>query len=267
MRRSLLVAILSILLLTSFARAEVLTFEVPGFTHEAKPTLVPIGTLNFPAFGIYATQTRSPYRYLADTVTQTVDTSDFSHTTQYLASSFSRTRTYREIIRETFPNPDQIIDKEITETITVEPLSITLSVAPTADNPIYRSHYYYINSWDFLFPVEAELLMSPLRGTYRIEGPTEHFETSFEIPYQLVRLTESTYGTVHVGEPLFYDARARLFGIGATLEPVNPLIAEGTVDGVPFRATARTYRIWVPEPAGASSLIAAIGLVAWRRRR
>jgi hypothetical protein len=234
--------------------------------HEAKPTLVPIGTLNFFAFGGYAQRTRSPYEYFADTVTQTVDTSVFSHTTEHLGSVFSRARTYQEVIPETFPNPDQIINKRITETITVEPFSITLSVAPTTDNPIYRSHYYYINSWDFKFPVEAELLMSPLRGVYRIEGPTESFETAFEIPYELVRVTESTYGTVHVGEPLLYDARARLFGIGATLEPITPLIAEGTVDGIPFRATARPYRIWVPEPVTASWLTAAIGIAAWRRR-
>jgi hypothetical protein len=193
-----------------------------------------------------------------DTETRTATSSAVSSYWYTLNANVTRTRNFPIFVPGTFPNvPDRWIDNFITETFTVQSIRVDANIAPNGPVPVQATSARHAA---FFLPVDATFTMSNLRGTYRVEGATESFETAFNIGYQVERQSNEVKVDLYP-KPPGIRGFAELLPIGARFTPINPVIADVTIDGVDIHVSAHPlhFQFLIPEPASAS--LALFGMI------
>jgi hypothetical protein len=169
-----------------------------------------------------------------------------------------------------FPDPPIVTTTTLTETITIDPISLPIDFASSATAPI--GYVSFLRLYGFSSNVGISLPSSfNVTGTYKVEGPTQTITQAFSIPFNRTS-AGSTFngrwnGFIQVGSNYPDTAQVGAADITAIYPgylPATPIIFQGTVDGVPVTArfTEARPRITLPNPVPEpmSSLLCAAGL-------
>lgn len=243
--------------LVNIGQCEVLVFRTLDRGHDGKPMSLPLlGTTG--RVPSYARRQQTGMEIFFDRDTLTAHGGPMSGWWYTLPVTWTNTKNFPILIPGTFPEPDRTVDNFITETFTVSSFRIDATVFEGDSQPVRISGSTHA---DLYLPIEGQFTASQLRGTYRVEGATDSFETPFTIDYVLQQHSDRVKADLYTG--LF----AELLGIYIDFVPVNAEIASVVIDGVDVHARAMPYTFSFLTPEPSTGVLLLLGLFAFVRRQ